>query len=347
MVPASTSPMVWIAYAAVWLTFALVWALAGAMSSGTSAMVALPYALLAMGLSAAMGVGIWRMSATLPPDWRSPRFYVIHLVSLAIFCIVYATSWIWIDVLQGRLVAALQQLPSSPVLLWNILMGIWLYLMIAASAYAIRGHQRLRAQEAAAAEARLLTERAQLAALRAQVNPHFLFNALHSIGALVSINPALADRALERLGDMLRYALSADDEVLLSQEWRFTSDYIALEELRLGDRLRVHAHVDDRAVSVLVPPLILQPLVENAVRHGIANRPQGGELHITARIDGDELRLEVTNDGGGVGEGHGNGFGLDSVRRRLAALYGERASVHVERAQPGFAVRIAVPASVE
>jgi signal transduction histidine kinase len=339
--------MVWIAYAAVWLTFALVWALAGAVSSGTSALEALPYALMAMGLAAVMGIGIWRITATLPPDWRSARFYAIHAPSLAIFCAVYATSWMWFDVFEGRFLAAVQQLRSSPVVLWNILMATWLYLMIAASAYAIRGHQRLRAQEAAAAEARLLAERAQLAALRAQVNPHFLFNALHSIGALVTINPSLADRALERLGDMLRYALNADDEVLLSQEWRFTSDYIALEELRLGDRLRVHAHVDDRAVSVLVPPLILQPLVENAVRHGIANRPHGGELHITARIDGDELRLEVADDGYGVGDVRGNGFGLESVRRRLAALYGERASVHIERAQPGFAVRIAVPASGE
>jgi sensor histidine kinase YesM len=346
-VPASTPLMVWIAYAAVWLTFALVWALAGAASSGTSVAAALPFALMAMGSAAVMGIGIWRITATLPPDWRSARFYITHATGLAVFCVVYATSWIWFDVFEGRFFIAVEQLRRSPVLLWNILMGIWLYLMIAASAYAIRGHQRLRAQEAAAAEARLLTERAQLAALRAQVNPHFLFNALHSIGALVTINPALADRALERLGDMLRYALNADDEVLLSQEWRFTSDYIALEELRLGDRLRVHAHVDDRAVSVLVPPLILQPLVENAVRHGIANRPQGGELHITARIDGDELRLEVADDGCGAGDGSGNGFGLESVRRRLAALYGERASVRIERARPGFAVSIAVPAGVE
>jgi signal transduction histidine kinase len=339
--------MVWIAYAAVWLTFALVWALAGAASSGTSASEALPYALLAMGSAAVMGIAIWLITARVPPDWRSIRFYLTHGAGVAVFCVVYSTSWMLFDVVEGRFAAAVEQLRASPVLLWNVLMGSWLYIMIAACAYAIRGQQRLRAQEAAAAEARLLTERAQLAALRAQVNPHFLFNALHSIGALVTINPVLADRALEQLGDMLRYVLSAEEEVLLSQEWRFTSDYLAIEELRLGDRLRVQAHVDDRAVLVLVPPLILQPLVENAVRHGISNRPQGGEVRITARVDGDELHLEVADDGCGNVGGGGSGFGLESVRRRLAAIYGERATVRVDRASSGFAVSIAVPAGVE
>jgi hypothetical protein len=116
--------MVWLAYAAVWLTFALVWALAGAASSGTSAAAALPYAFMAMGLAALMGLGIWRTTANLQPDWRSVRFYRTHASGLVIFCIVYATSWIWFDVFAGRFFTAMEQLRRSPILLWNILMGI-------------------------------------------------------------------------------------------------------------------------------------------------------------------------------------------------------------------------------
>jgi sensor histidine kinase YesM len=339
--------MGWIAYAAVWLTFALVWTLAGSASSGIAVADTLPYGLLAMGSAALMGLAIWRLTERIPPDWRSVRFYITHAIAFVLFGAIYSTSGLLMDLAAGRIGIGIQQLRTSPVLLWNLLMATWLYLMIAASAYAVRAQQRLRAHEKAAAEARLLTERAQLTALRAQVNPHFLFNALHSIGALVTINPALADRALEQLGDMLRYVLGADEEVLLAQEWRFTSDYLAIEELRLGDRLRVHAHVDEEAVAVLVPPLILQPLVENAVRHGIANRPEGGHVRITARLDGAELHLEVADDGCGAAEGNGSGFGLESVRRRLAASYGERASVRVNRASSGFAVSIAVPAGAE
>jgi hypothetical protein len=338
--------MGWLAYIGVWLTFALVWTLAGSTSSGRPAIETLPYGLLAMGSAALMGIGIWRITGRVRPDWRSPAFYASHAAALASFCAIYATSWMWIDIAAGRTIEALQALRSSPVLLWNLLMGSWLYLMVAAAGYAVRTQQSLRAQETAAAEVRLLAQQAQLAALRAQINPHFLFNALHSVGALVATDPVLADRALERLGDMLRYALDAGDQVPLRQEWRFTTDYLALEQLRLGDRLQVDARVDDEAQSVLVPPLILQPLVENAVRHGIADRAEGGSIEIRAGVRGADLVLRVSDDGRGRHEPceGSSGLGLDSVRNRLAAIYGGRATLRADRAPSGFSVAVALPA---
>lgn len=339
--------MRWLAYGAVWLTFAFVWTLAGANSSGQPVRETLPYGLLAMGTAAAFGVAIWRITARVGPDWRTPRFYAVHATGLCMFCVLYSVSWMWPDVLTGRASRALAQLRGSPVLLWNALMASWLYLMMAGIAYAIRAQGRLRAEEAAAAEARLQARQAQLTALRAQVNPHFLFNALHSIGALVAIDPSRADRALERLGDMLRYALSADEEVPLGQEWRFTRDYLAIEQLRLGDRLRVEAEVDDAATAVLVPPLILQPLVENAVRHGIADRADGGRIRISAGLRGDRLHLRVADDGPGRGPGPGGGIGMESVRRRLSARYGDAASLRVDNGSAGFDVTIALPAMLE
>ena len=335
--------MGWIAYVMAWLAAALFWTLAAASSAGRSPLETFPYGLLAMGSGAIMGLAVWRLTDRVEWDWRSASFYAVHGVALTIYSVVYATSWMWPDLMTGRFLAALAGLRGSPVMIWNLLMGSWLYLVVAGLSYAIRAHRRIRAQEAAAAEARLLAQQAQLAALRAQINPHFLFNALHTVGALVTSDPVRADRALECLGDLLRYALGAEDEVLLSQEWRFTQDYLAFEQLRLGDRLCVNAAADDRALSMMVPPLILQPLVENAVRHGIADRPEGGHIDVRASVVDTRLLLRVTDDGRGDAGGTADGMGLGSVRRRLAALYGERATISIDRMAAGFTITIALP----
>ena len=335
--------MGWIAYVMAWLAAALFWTLAAASSAGLSPLVTFPYGLLAMGSAGVMGLAVWRLTDRVAWDWRAASFYAVHGVALAIYSVLYATSWMWPDLITGRFAAALAGLRGSPVIIWNLLMGSWLYLVVAGLSYAVRANRRIRTQEAAATEARLLAQQAQLAALRAQINPHFLFNALHTVGALVTSDPMRADRALECLGDLLRYALGAEDEVLLSQEWRFTQDYLAFEQLRLGDRLSVNAKADDTALSMMVPPLILQPLVENAVRHGIADRPEGGHIDVRASVADARLLLRVSDDGrGGAGE-TADGLGLGSVRRRLAALYGERATISIDRMAAGFTITVALP----
>lgn len=335
--------MGWIAYIIAWLAAATFWTLAAATGSGRSPAEALPYALLAMGSAAAMGVAVWRLTNRVTWNWRSAPFYAVHAIAMTAYSAVYATSSFWPDLAAGRVAMAVHLVRTSPVLFWNLLMGSWLYLMVAGLSYAVRAQHRIRAQEAAAAEARLLAQQAQLAALRAQINPHFLFNALHSVGALVTIDPGRADRALERLGDLLRYALGADDEVPFGQEWRFTQDYLAFEQLRLGDRLRIDEDVDAATRSILVPPLILQPLVENAVRHGIADRPDGGRIEVRARVEDRQLVLSVTDDGQGDAGTGGGGLGMGSVRRRLAAMYGDRAALTVKTVPTGFSVTILLP----
>jgi hypothetical protein len=335
--------MAWIAYVAAWLAAALFWSLASATSAGWSPLRTLPWGFLAMGVAGGMGIGVWRLTGRVAWDWRAPSFYAIHGAALAMYAAVYTTALVWPDIIMGRFDAAFAGVVDSPVLVWNLLMGSWLYLVVAGISYTIRAHRRLQAQEAAAAEARLLAQQAQLVALRAQINPHFLFNALHSVGALVTSDPARADEAIECLGDLLRYALGSEDEVLFAQEWRFTQDYLAFEALRLGDRLRVDADVSAEALAVTVPPLILQPLVENAVRHGIADRPEGGHVELRASVARGRLVLRVRDDGRGDAAGAADGLGLGSVRRRLAALYGERASLGIDRSAQGFTVTIELP----
>lgn len=336
--------MGWIAYVVAWIAVALFWSLAAATGVGRSPLEALPFGLLAMGAAGLMGVAVWRLTDRIAWNWRSPSFYAVHALACALYAGIYATSSVWPDLWTGHFAAAIEATRRSPILLWSLLMGSWLYLIVAGLSYAIRGQRRIRAQEAAAAEARLLAQQAQLAALRAQINPHFLFNALHTVGALMADDPRRADQALECLGDLLRYVLGAEDEVPFEHEWKFTQDYLAFEKLRLGDRLHVHEDVDAAARFVLVPPLLLQPLVENAVRHGIADRPDGGRIELRARVETPRLLLTIADDGSGDGtQKVGGGVGIDSVRRRLAALYGDEATIDVTRAARGFSVAIALP----
>ncbi|HSC26893.1 MAG TPA: histidine kinase [Vicinamibacterales bacterium] len=338
-----TSYAGWLAYAAAWIAAAGLWAFAAASSSSASPLATLPYALLVMGTAAAMGVVVWHLTAFLP--WRSRRvtFYCVHAVAMSLYTAFYATSFAIPDLVRGDLAAASMVLQKeSAVLLWNLLMGSWLYLMVAGLSYAIRGERARERDAKAAADARLIAQQAQLTALRAQLNPHFLFNALHTVSALIPHAPAEADRAIERLGELLRYTLADEDLVPLALEWTFVLDYLAFEQLRLGERLRVVESLDPEIAGTLVPPLILQPIVENAVRHGVAAQPAGATIRLEARSEEDALVVCVEDDGPGERRYSDNrqGLGLASVRRRLAAAFGERADLRIDAAVPGGGYRV-------
>jgi LytS/YehU family sensor histidine kinase len=340
----------WFAYAAAWVAASGLWALASATSARLSPLETLPYGFLAMGTAAVAGVVVWHFTGRLP--WRSRRmtFFAGHAIALSLYALAYTVALVIPDLVRGELTAAVNGVRQSPVLFWNVLMGCWLYLMIAGVSYAIRNERARDRDAAAAAEAKLLAEQAQLAALRAQLNPHFLFNALHTVSALIPQEPAGADRAIERLGELLRYAMADDELVPFSSEWTFVRDYLAFEQLRLGDRLRVSDHLDPAAADRLVPPLLLQPIVENAVRHGVASRPEGGCIHVEARIDGDIMIVRVADDGPGDRrrDGGRQGLGLVSVSRRLAAVFGPRADLRIDNSGPGggYTVSLTIPENV-
>ena len=336
----------WAAYAAAWVAAAGLWSLASANSARVSPLVALPYGLMTMAVAGVMGVLVWHLTGRVA--WRSQRttFYSSHAIALTLYVLVYCTTLVLPDLARGDLTAAVRGFRTSPVILWTVLMGTWLYLIIAGLSYAIRSDRERDREAVAATEARLLAQSAQLTALRAQLNPHFLFNALHTVSALIPHDPAGADRAIERLGELLRYAMSDEDLVPLSSEWQFILDYLAFEQLRLGERLQVVDHLDPAAGARLVPPLLLQPVVENAVRHGIAARPDGGRIHVEARIDGAATIVRVADNGPGERDGNGRqGLGLTSVRRRLAAVFGPDADLRVAATGPngGYEVFMTIP----
>jgi signal transduction histidine kinase len=246
--------------------------------------------------------------------------------------------------------------PGAGFLAWWF---VFLYGAVAALTHAARTRAELRDRERDV----LLAE---LRALQAQLDPHFLFNALHSVGALIRADADGAEDAVERLGTLLRYVLRAGRrgardgdpsvEVTLEEELAFVRDYLALEHIRFGDRLRVVFDVVAETAHALVPALVLQPLVENAVKHAVAARLGGATIWLAVSrtedpVVGDALRVRVRDDGPGLVDAprrgrrpHGERVGLDGLRRRLAMCYAERQRLEIAAPpEGGFTVSVVLP----
>ena len=340
----------WLGYAFGWLALSALYALAVMLNFRTPPSVALPWGLLAMGTAAVLGIGVWRLTGLV--SWtsaRSARFWATHVLAAGTYAAVYTAGLCMVDGFAGDWEEALGNLLRSPVRGWMFLTGLWLYGLVAGGGYAIRLARQLRHRQVAAARAEATAAHAQLQALRTQLNPHFLFNALHSLSALMRRDTGAAELAVERLGELLRYALDGggDGDVSLRQEWEFTRNYLNLERMRFGDRLRVVAEIEEDALEERVPPFVLQPLVENAVRHGVARRGEGGVVRVSAMRAGGELVLRVEDDGPGARPEwvlDSPGLGLRSLQQRLHALYRGGASLAVDTAPGrGFRASVRVP----
>ena len=328
----------------IWAIGVLFWTWAAARGLGEPALHALPFGIVQMGVAAIMAVGVWYLTAAV--QWTTPllAFAAAHLGGIVIFAVGYAAAQGLAFLGDRSILACLQFGLASPYTGWNLLMGTWLYLAIAGVSYGRRAEAARRAGEQTRAAAEILARDAQLAALNAQLQPHFLFNALHTVSSLVHVDPDRADLALDELGRLLRYALrQSSEDVTLRQEWEFTREYLAFETLRLGDRLRLETQVSEAALDAAVPPFILQPLVENAVRHGVANAPAGGDVSVRIARDDGIVTLSVKNSVAGSAEPGMAGTGLQRLRDRLALKYEPgRASVTVASGS-SFAVTVTLP----
>lgn len=244
--------------------------------------------------------------------------------------------------------------PASPVG-YVAYIGSFVWLVIAWSGlyWAIKNHQRLQQQTQAVLAAQAMAHEAQLKMLRYQLNPHFLFNTLNAISTLVlDHDNATANRMVGSLSAFLRHSLDADpmQRVSLRQELEAINLYLGIEKLRFADRLRLSVEVAPDAYAAAVPSLILQPLVENAIKYAVAKRVEGGEIGVLARVDGDALEIILRDDGPGFadvapdGLPAGRGVGLRNARERLRVLFGERASfVLRNRAPRGAEVVLRLP----
>jgi signal transduction histidine kinase len=199
-------------------------------------------------------------------------------------------------------------------------------------------------QAGVASDARSEAAAAQLAALQARMNPHFLFNALNTVAALVRSDPPAAERVVESLSGVLRRTLqrAAGKLVTVDDEVEYVRDYLALEQERWGSRLRIHWDVDAAARALEIPPLVLQPIVENALKYGVGARVEGGTVQVTIRR-GASLVVRVDDDGEGFPPGWREGTGLGNLRERLRTLYGPGASLDVETDTAGAHVTVTLP----
>jgi LytS/YehU family sensor histidine kinase len=222
-----------------------------------------------------------------------------------------------------------------------------LYGLSAAVSYLMLESERVRRLETQELETRLMARDAELRMLRTQVDPHFLFNSLNSISALTTLDPPGARAMTLQLADFFRHSLGqqADRKVTLDTELKLVRHFLAIEGVRFGERLRVELEAGGDALSCLLPPMLLQPLAENAVKHGIGRMIGPGLVRITAERAGSLLRIVIDNDvDPDAVAGEGSGIGLDNVRQRLAAAYGHEAGARWSKEHGRFRVELALPA---
>jgi two-component system sensor histidine kinase AlgZ len=225
---------------------------------------------------------------------------------------------------------------------WALIFIMWLAIYF--SAIALREHRSAQLKQSELARALQLAE---LRLLKSQLNPHFLFNALNTVRSLIADNPARAQNAVTRLAKTLRYTLTSpqNELVTLSQELDIVADYLELESMRFEDRLRIEIQVPDVAAEVHIPVMLLQTLVENAIKHGIAQLPSGGLVRVSATVQSEMLVLEVENPRPPAPvRAAADGVGLQNARDRLRLLFGERASLELDLSRPSVATaRLRIP----
>jgi two-component sensor histidine kinase len=252
----------------------------------------------------------------------TPRFR--NLAAHCIIALCAAAGWIAALVVFYSLVTrtSLSITISTIDLSW-LSSNLFAYSLLVAVVHLMSFQQRVRRGELHAALLQSQLSTARLETLKAQLHPHFLFNTLHTISELIHIDPNAADAMVIRLGRLLRLSLeyTADAEVSVDREFEVVRAYLDLHQMRHGDRLATHIHVDPAVRDALVPPMILQPLVENALRHGITRRLAPGKIWVNARRAGENLRLTVSDNGVGLPAEIVEGVGLRNTRTRLLQLY--------------------------
>jgi two-component system LytT family sensor kinase len=333
---------------------ALVWALVGLFFSsqiyfyflGTPKQMSLPSAvawqmtaIVINALSTPLVLWLARRYRVERQTWK--RSVPVHLLAGFAICAVWAAYHIVLDVYFNGHFDRFEWRNLHRIVFLNIDRELLVYWIIVVVSHAVGYYQRYR-------EGELRASQAQLQALKMQLHPHFLFNALHSISALVHSDPDAADKMIARLGDFLRLTLdsAAAQEVPLRQELEFLNCYLDIERTRFRDRLTTEIHADPQVLDCVVPNLILQPIVENAIRHGVSQRAASGHVEVRATRAGQLLRLEVRDNGRGLPEGAdavrgkqgGGGVGLANTRARLQQLYGGAYRFELSNAPEGGAV---------
>jgi len=273
---------------------------------------------------AVIGIFIWRICAQIPVErLPKPLLFLVHFV----LSILVSTVWLifiyggWY-LREGDTIFEAHDIWST--MGWQLSFGMTVYLMIAGISYTVIHYNQIREKEKQQAELKLLSRDAELKALKMQINPHFLFNTLNSINALVSQNPKMSRKVLGLLSDLLRMSLDMKDQltVPLKDELAFMHTYLEIEKVRFGDRLDYNEEIDPNLLAKWVPNIVLQPLLENAVKHGIADFRGKGWIRLLIKKQDKRIAIKMSNSlKGEISSSNGNGTGLSNVKKRLELLY--------------------------
>ncbi|MBW7887260.1 MAG: histidine kinase [Bacteroidetes bacterium] len=335
-------------YLSVWIglgiLFSFVLKTLSAIPAAYAAVIALPMFVVLSQLN----LSAWFLAKVFPPDkselWK--LFSALAVSTLLISGIWGMLCWGWVTLLERYFSVQLFSEKTAVQFGIVVLISAQLYLLSVGLSYFFMTFETSRTAERNALELQLLAQNAELKALRMQINPHFLFNSLNSINALISRNPEKAREMTTLLADFFRKSLQfgAKEMITLGEEVSLLNNYLAIETIRFGSRLTIEQNIEPPALAVRVPPLILQPLLENAVKHGIADSLSGGTIRISAEQKNEQVFVVIENpvDDDGMKK-KGIGLGLENVRRRLQTVFHDTADLQTYREGSTFRTLVYFP----
>jgi sensor histidine kinase YesM len=269
-----------------------------------------------------------------------------HVLGIIVFYFIMGTlSYYFTDYMDGLVYFEHWKEYMVQLLSWDALRFHDQYIITVGVYYVIRYFQGLQRQEQEKSELAIKNKEMQISLLKSQINPHFLFNTLNSISTLINSSKEQARKVITQLSDIFRYALDAHGEemVPLVKEIAFIENYVRIQQVRFGERLRFQRDIDPTCLNTKVPPMILQPLVENSVKYGIAPKEEGGTISLTVRRSGTIIFFEVKDDGLGsnakkVMDGSSSGIGMANTDLRLKSYFGPQSGLRVRATEKGYSV---------
>ena len=294
----------------------------------------------------------WYLSKSIELEMQN---YFILLSQHLLAAVAVILIWLFSAMLYSEILvivtksAAWRQMFNRALPLLSAVSTLFYFLSISFN-YLVLAMEKIRNAEKEALENRLAASSAELRALQSTIHPHFLFNSLTALTSLIHVEPGKAEEACRKLSDFLRYSIKYGQRgfVTLAEEMDRVADYLSIEQIRLGERLKIKMQIAPEAQKLLIPPLILLPLVENSIKHGVSQQILGGELSLKITRENEYVNVVIKNplsDNGAAN--YGEGLGLSTLRKKLDSVYGPKYHLEIEKSKETFTAKLWLPPVVD